>query len=221
MRRWQSNADIRWRVKTGANTILDREHRIAFMCVPKAASSSIKQAIGEWFGWDIPAEEWKEAWGREQYVQSLHRLNWDYCLPESIPPDYLALCIVRDPLERVASTFHNPGPQVVGQTDWDEYLERISIYPDEEINIHLKSNWWFERGRADVLGDVSEIDQAWKRCQQAVEEKTGKRLPGLSHRNVSGAQAVFTPAQTEMIKERYQVDYERYGDFWNESATAN
>lgn len=196
-----SNQANRARIDAGANVVLDREHEIAFMCVPKAANTSIKWAIAEWLGETIDDDE------------PIHRMQWEYCLPRDIPSGYLSLCIVRNPFDRVASAFRVPGPTIVAQDNWDDYIERVFARDDSQINIHLKSNWWFEQGRADICGDVANLNEAWFQWYIAIQEWTGKQFPEFPVKNVTGFQPDWGPEQIEMIRIRYEKDFEQYERF--------
>ena len=187
--------------------------RVIFMLTPKAANTSVVQAVGDALGIPgradlaLPTVDKAEAVRRKSY-------GW------------LVVAFVRHPVDRLISCwrdkvsepgrFHEPflrkyGTAVRPGMPFGDFAEMVCATPDEEADQHFRSQAHeLMIGPEAAFGDLvrfEDLAQGWNRVCREIARR-GLVLGVLPHANRSRAKRPAVPGPLrEKIMRRYQQDY--------------
>jgi hypothetical protein len=209
---------------------VSHQHRCIFVHIPKTGGTSIETALNMFHGW---REENREAmFGLVQspellakgwvtrFLQHLSMGELRELLPPALTADYLSFAWVRNPWDRMVSTYFNKDPDMVQQArsqgidltelSFRDFLERTA----EVSHVHLLEQTRFvtdERGRiiVDFIGRFETLAADFRTLCERLRIQ-----PSLPHRNASthGHYRQYYTAETRaMVAARYGRDIEMFG----------
>ena len=206
------------------NNIFFPTERIAFLCVPKAANTSLKIAICR--AWGLRQAKWP---GMNHWMNQLCfdrgavRIASLATLLEL--SDCLRIALVRHPFARVAS--------YIRDKVWRNHVtaERIGVGADSSIEqivsaiLETDPQVCDHHYRAmaqlltvgeylipDVVVRLEDIDSGWPQIRRAVALWCGRDLGAFPQANITGGpEILFSPSQAERLTRRYGEDLARFG----------
>lgn len=193
--------------------------RLVLSLTPKAANTSIKQAMLE----AMKRRVRLRTNGYRAYHRSWLRLD----LSEA-SPDYLVIGVVRNPEDRLKSCFKNkirdrgttePLRQQYGwpeSLDFSEFVDRVCEIPDENADVHFRGQVYSMSVDGELRPDhIIRFEDltagpGWTRFRELVENQTGLQLrKDLPHRNATDSRPLSVDPKTRAkIRERYAEDYQ-------------
>jgi len=183
---------------------ISESHKVAYVRIPKCASSSITAGLGD-----------------SRFFDKINP-NYDdgsFSVDEFLSMDgYYSFCFVRNPFDRIKSCWQNRVAEhrkisnsgLIGLT-FGDFLEKIVDIPDEEADQHFRSltSFVYRDGKliTDFVGKVENINDDWSKvCKDiGILPFTLKRL------KVSRKFAQFNKRKLGFIKERYREDFVNFG----------
>ncbi len=188
--------------------MISHSYRCIFVKVPKTAGTSIGRALG------------CEHVGKphRDIIQIRDALAADPARADCFDT-YFKFGFVRNPWDRVVSLFcRKERGRELAPAGWDEFVEWIENASDTCIHpsTHRNQLDWFldERGRiaVDFIGRFENLDADFA----TICDRLGLPAPTLPHekRNPAGRKhytEYYTPAQRDLIAEKFRVDIEHFG----------
>ncbi|ODN72355.1 sulfotransferase family protein [Methylobrevis pamukkalensis] len=188
------------------SVIVLKPWRLAYVRVPKAANSSIKQALhhlmtaGEVTDPAFAAYPsvpninrdrfWRREFGARAEMTTCGRFLRVY-------PGFTSFTVVRNPFARVVSAYYDKIiardelPGAMRRTGYSKtmsfraFVERTAVVGDDLIDIHLcsQSRILSEKGRLvpDLVGRVETLDADWTAIRTAIAARGGPRLGALAN----------------------------------------
>lgn len=199
------------------NTVILRENKIIFFCIPKVANTSIKRAIlkgitGDDLSWYPENEKGVKVHhdDRLEYISNEEIFNGAY-------DNYLRLVFVRNPWDKFVSYFCEKVLESNSEAVFKDTVERVCTIPDKEAEIHIRSQWGQLTYRDNYLPGVrykfEDISWGWKEIQFVCGPR-GLKLPDLEKTNSHERKHYHNFYNTEtmnLVKERYKKDIGIFG----------
>jgi hypothetical protein len=194
-----------------------------FVGIPKVATTSLYDVLSE-----------KAGLARELSPEGRHNLSG---IPDVFVrkfPDFFVFSFVRNPWSRVLSCYRymieEPRRNGLPMRDvfqhrgrfhrevgFEEFCLAVSVTPDEQIDVHLKSQVHLLRASDGVwlpgfVGKLENLEADFA----VVAQRLGIAVPKLPKRNAttsvgSGSGGCYSPAAREAIALRYKLDIETFG----------
>jgi hypothetical protein len=187
------------------NNIVLHDHKLVFMCIPKAANTSIKNAI-------------QKSLGMKGDPNQLGKFDiWDkYQIHSS---DYFSIAFVRNPIDRLVSCYkdkvirkHFPAFEKHGidhGMDFESFVEIVVSTPDIKADQHFRSQAHEllidDEIVPDYIGNVENIYNDWQTVKTLCPTLN---LPDLPFDNVSGFDISIDDTIKDKIYKRYKRDFE-------------
>jgi len=188
---------------------------IVFMIVTKCGNTSIKYALGEALGLNLPpVDSLKTFSDMNKVYAAVHTALEPITKEETI--GMLKVSVVRNPVSRIVScykhkvldglhdTFRKYG--IYRNMPFDDFLECINV---PNADKHFRSIYSQIGNIPDYIGRLEDIDHDWKNIQTLCEDR-GFKLPSLKKINTSRSTFKPNEKQIERIKEIYLQDFESY-----------
>ena len=199
-------------------------HKAIFVHVPKCAGQSVEAAFCRDLGldWDLHRHllgcmQRPESWRKDLPPRLAHLTAHDYAARDFCPPEmfeaYFKFAIIRDPVERLISTWRYL-PVKLG---FSEFVEKRLPQRLAEDHFFFRSQKAYlcdpESGRlmVDDVVPFSALEVRWP----AIAERVGVAAP-LGHRNrAPGAKPApdVSAADRDRIRAAYAQDYEFFAGF--------
>jgi len=201
----------KFQVKTDWNT----RHRSFFVHIPKTAGTSIYRSLG--------MDELGFTHAPARVLRALHPSEFD---------DFFTFSVVRNPWDRLHSTFH----YLISGTDWDvqrKWASRHLNLSFEEFVLKLGSNYWF---RNSILCENFFFSQSYFVCDRHGRNLVDKiyrfeslqdtyddlksrfrlsKNQALAHSRRTRVRATYqddyTPRMAEIVRSIYAEDVKRFG----------
>lgn len=180
------------------------EHKIAYYPTPKVGCSSVKSALYE-LAHGKPHEGTPEKpWVHDHYISS------EYERLEQ-PDSFYKFCIVRDPIDRLASAYLNRVVtyrelgEVPSFPDFVRSLERYRM-SSPSIRHHTDGQWFFigfDLGYFDRVFSFDEINV----IPAEIEAATGHRIELPHLQKGDGSTLVPEGPEIWRLTEHYEMDY--------------
>jgi hypothetical protein len=142
-------------------------------------------------------------------------------------PDHFVFTFVRHPLTRIQSCYTNQLLDVTNageknrfaiygihpEMSFERFVEIIAGIPDKHADRHFRSQHYLthdgDQSVCDFIGKFETLGDDWKQLQEQYD------FPDLPHINKSLKRAPdeieLTPKIIQLVKDRYQRDFELYG----------
>ena len=206
------------------NNLTFVDQHISFMCIPKAANTSLKLAVCN--AWGIPAAYPKlnhyiaDAVARGDLMRSFDK---EWIAAQS---QHFALSIVRHPQGRLASWIRNKcrienhvsatRAGIHRDDSLDEIVEKICATTDEDCDQHYRSmsHELKVQGRLvpTFVAQVERLASDWTLFRELVLEWCVRDLGDLPWVNAApGERIEFSCSQAAAIYARYQDDFDTFG----------
>ena len=227
---------------TDRHVILLKPQNLAFIRVPKCASSSVRFMLASSFGIELdeslsPNKDrfWREAPDDLATNITQHRFN---TMPNA--KNIWSFTLIRHPVARLHSCWNNKvieNPKlsnrmermgIVSGMDFDSFVARTAQHDDESCDVHLQSLTSIVCYNGHVapnfVGRLEFIDQDWHHIRFEVEMRTGVDMGPLQRRNVRSKSSseifeTFSENAKRNILERYESDFRQfYPEFWAEQS---
>lgn len=205
------------------------EYKLAWFGVPKTASSSQKKAVAIGLGVVTPEEAPKYKLG----LANSRMTFWDkHRIAEAHKdPEWMSFVMVRNPFDRFVSlwnerirgrergTWHKKLPAGLSA---EEFAEWLSEHGDDEIDHHARSQTSLIAIDGRLIPThvmrFEQMGRSWKRCQRAVEERTGIVIPKLPHlrpgKRRRGYREELSKRCRRLLERRYAQDFKLLGYEW-------
>lgn len=188
-----------------------------YIQMPKAACSSIKEALMPAFG-----VEWRE--GARTVHSSLKRSGVRVPkaqLGDERFADHYKFSFVRNPFDRLVSTYFSKvaghrtmrlkNPEFDPAMSFSEFAETVCEIPEREADPHFRSQWTFLDGLGlDFVGRMERMGEDWARVAGVIGVP-----PELPHSNRSadrlGYRSYYDGAHARKVAERFRHDLEAFG----------
>lgn len=194
---------------------LYEKQKVAYVDVTKVASTSIKKVFSDL-----------------NHLQKFSHQESNKTFGKATPPpaDYFSFTFVRNPFERLVSTYTNKytksiykGNVYYGylfgfiklEQDFAYFVKKVSQIPDRLSEVHFVSQTaivFDKKGKPRVkfIGKYENLTADWAKIQQQV----AFHLPDLPHMNQSKKgdwRTFYTPELVEMVYKRYKNDVHNFG----------
>lgn len=199
-----------------SNTVVIPSLGLVFFIIEKCASTSIKRALRA--ALEVPGRRWPD---RLAEIVEIDPRPWEREDWQSL----LSITIVRDPLDRLASTFFNKiRPDAVllkDRSEWmrpgmsfDAFARGVCARPDRDLDRHLRGQ--LARMSAEHLPSrifrFERLAEDWQELQAIVAQRSGLMIPELGHANPwRRDRDPYTPELRELVARRYRKDMETFG----------
>jgi hypothetical protein len=224
--------------------IVSDEHRFIYFVVQKVACSSIKTALLPLFEIDATRTRstWKENTDRlrvhEAFGKSGYQVNKQQLLPrlDGEYRGYFKFAFVRNPWERLVSCYSDKianggeglkspargGIAFFPGMPFADFVEAIHATPDNEADIHLRSQYKVVCGRgksrrtimADFVGRFENLEADFAAVANRIDSTQRLRLPHLlssAGRNPRRFTELYDDRLRGLVHERYRDDIELFG----------
>lgn len=193
------------------------EHKVAYVLLPKAASTSIQTAIAPLMG--------VEPQQGQEISRSMRRvgIKSSRFAQEMLTPDWFVFAVVRDPADRAYSAYKNKmvEPETLfrplrrmgirEKLDFGEFLDVLHDWPRYGLNDHfmpqrdlLKHVWGHENL---FLARLESFSEDWRHICEVANGR-GLLLPELEWLNrTAKAQRTFSDDEIRTLKALYADDY--------------
>ena len=190
------------------------EYGYAYLNMPKAACTSIKEAIGQQHGHDA-------RWVRKNSCMYHSRRNlvgrddlWRWTVVRH-PAARLVSCWreVVDPSDRILEL--NPGLRRKRGLSFPEFVAAVGIEDDWRANAHYAQQSYLAQYRGlwllDAFFHLEKLAEMWPHIQQ----RTGLgELPHLRPSRHAPWQSYYDPRLRALVETRYRDDFEKFGYTW-------
>jgi hypothetical protein len=207
---------------------------IAYGRIPKAANTSIRDALLQMLNLDLDPElalPNKDDFWKGLPKSKASMLTKKQLLSHPETRNAWVFSFVREPFSRLYSCWNNKVIEnetlsrqlleigVVKGMTFETFVETVCNAPDEGSDVHVRSQASFLTLGSQLLphfvGRVETMDSDWTHLQYEVRLRSGHALPEIARRN---ARAMATPDISEqyplelrqMVARRYQRDYELF-----------
>jgi len=198
------------------NNFLLPAHDIIFMLIPKAANTSTKLAILHALGIGTDAERTNHRVLEAIHRGTIRKVDRAFCRRAD---GALKISIVRHPLDRVLSLYHDKvafarhrpfvSDGLALGTSLETFVQYVCNKPDSEADQHYRSQTWdLADGDGlipDYIGLFEQLPLAWRHVQRLCRER-GLMLDDLPHANKTQKNLRFTRSQIDRLAERYEQD---------------
>lgn len=201
-------------------TLIFREHKIAYIPIPKAACSSIKYALLPLIGVDPDSVPLIHAFG------GFDSARFDEIASE-IDPDWFIFTVVRNPTDRVMSAWRDklrseekitslmkyhalrPGDS------FDRFMRVISLWPSISLDEHVMPQSMLLHHARDFPVRVyrfEDLDDAWNEISAEITRRSGIAIGPLQKRNATEKRPPGIDNRTIRRLERlYREDFVQFG----------
>lgn len=205
------------------NCVVVHSLGLAFLCVQKCASTSLKHVVLDGLGEYSMRNDQDPLLGLE-YVQP--EAIWQYYR------GYMRVAIVRDPWERLLSCYDDKVHQdslvvrsmqkygMRPKMSFPDFVQVVCRVPDPAADPHLRSqSFTLVSHEGTLIPDwvlrFETLANDWERFRKAASSRTGVKIPALPHlkkgRPRSSAHTIYNAAMIHNTYKRYQEDAERFG----------
>lgn len=185
------------------NNIIVPGHDLIFMCIPKAANTSIKVAI-------------MDALGMTGNPHSVFRACTKQ---EAQKTSAFKIAFVRNPIARLRSCYidkviNNNFPAfkrcgIDHRIEFEEFVDIVCCLPDDKSDQHFRSQHYelYENGECvpDFVGKVERISRDWEAVKK-ICSGYGLNLPDLKTKNATNSGFKIQDNLLYKIKTRYKND---------------
>ena len=202
---------------------------LAYLPVPKAASSSIRQCVYEHLGQTYHGPDWARLTNAKAALKQRFRHSLTAAQIDKSRAELHVFSFVRNPLARLYSCYRDKVVNAEQRRetctlapfgirfgiDFDTFIRRVAEIPDEQADQHFRSQHCFiiHRGQplADFIGHVESFAEDWSSLQERFN------LPDIGrNRRLSGPPTALTTlpvsrSTAEVAVERYRQDIELFG----------
>ncbi|MCF3640569.1 sulfotransferase family protein [Rhizobium sp. TRM95111] len=218
-----------FRQKKRQSIIVLKDHNLAYVRVPKAANSSIKQALASLMVPDIDEKTlrgttkddfWKKHPGSD--IVMLRDFRKTY-------PRFFCFTFVRNPYDRLVSCYQNKLQENENASQnmkrmgiehgmpFDLFVRKVAATPDRRVDVHLRSQAgmlldWRGRVVADYVGRVETIGDDWQAlntmlCARGMPVLRDLGLVNASRSERSELGQLYTPELRSLVHGRYRRDF--------------
>ncbi len=202
--------------------------KVAYVRVPKAANSSIKESLADALG--LPQVKGlprtKDQFWQEIDQESVQLISTKRYATQRRYRRYFCFSVTREPISRVISCYKNKIVRnaslqesmirdgfKLGMT-FPEFVETLAKTTDMRVNVHLRSQHTMLCYEGKVLPDLivpmHELASGWNKIREEVQKAAGVELPQLDVHNSTAElkDTIEVDARLEaLIRERYAEDY--------------
>ena len=191
------------------NNIILREHGLIFMCIPKAANTSIKMALQQALG----------------LRGDPHRVFETCDKLEAKVFDGEKIAFTRNPVDRLRSCYIDkvcraPFPAFIRRgiphgASFDEFIDHVCETPDQDADQHFRAQSYDlmidDTMVPTFVGSVENIDVEWATVQEMCEKRGLHGVPSLPHANRTDADFHIPDNTLARIRQRYAEDFKAFG----------
>jgi hypothetical protein len=207
---------------SGTHVLPLDKYKIAFVPIPKAGNSSIRRAL-------MPLLE--ECGLPEQ--GSIHERTRAIAEPSSkffdrVTPEWFVFTVVRNPAVRSQSAWQDKlidreeifhplrSMGIRTRLDFPAFLKGLRHWPAWALNDHFKSQTLLLEHALGYDGlevfKLEEIDQAWPRIRQEVQDRAGIDIGEMGWANKSSRKAAaFSDQERKLLNRLYGQDFTTFG----------
>ncbi|TNG03499.1 MAG: hypothetical protein EP297_00315 [Gammaproteobacteria bacterium] len=147
-------------------------------------------------------------------------------------PNAFVFSFTRNPFSRISSCYFDKivkRPELpvffrkhgfYNRMDFSEFVEKIVVFSDDAIDIHLSSQTRILSHKGHMLpkfiGRVENIDKDWQCLLELVRDQYGIQFPRMrqlnrySHDRPTTRELFSDPHLIELVRERYAADFENF-----------
>jgi hypothetical protein len=209
------------------NILVAPELRYAYFDIPKVASTTTKALLlanerGDDTCLDLPDEQLHE---EVAPLRRLSQLAWPDVGRVLLSPRVFRFAFVRNPYARLLSAYLDLGQRAAGfvtdvagkaEPTFEEFVRGILQQPDDEVNIHWRSQRGFLGHGVTRMSFVGRMETYEADVRTVLDRLFPQRAFFRSlHRNRTSAQQrlreFYTPELIELVYQRYRGDFELFG----------
>jgi len=201
------------------NNVVLHEHRLCYMAVPKAASTSIKKRLADCTG--------------VKRTSNLKHVCKEDVARYTAKNNYLSFTIIRHPFTRLVSGWMNKFQNEVDPPPdkkyrpygfypfmpFDEYAGIICDTPDHHMDVHFRSQSYDltndRRPVPMIIGRFERMEKDWRYIRTRLVQHSRFDPGEIYHYRPSRAQSVVQDVLTKGIikklEERFRNDFEIFG----------
>ena len=207
-------------------------HRLVYSRIPKAANSSIKQALARHV--DLKSKDAGGSANTDRFWFHRPEYGIDIVGARELVtryPDYFVFTFVRNPFDRLVSVYHQKIahrmklPKGLGPLgfsigmDFADFIVRVSEIGDDRADRHFRGQLDMLTYRGKYLPDFTgRVESAtdWDRLAEILRERDGFEIGPLPRRHVKREDHTdlldyFTdPAMERLVQDRFAADFEKF-----------
>ena len=206
------------------NNIILPDLKLAFMCIPKNANTSLKRALITALGItgvENPHDPTVFVYTNKQYIKN-----------RIVNDGWLAVGIKRNPYDRIASCwrqkvlrpeglhrgfkkYYNDG--IVWKQSFNDFVTAVSGIPDWKADQHFRSQYWdLCIGMVpipQILLPIETLQEEWPVAQGRIFDHCGLEMPSLlkSKNATDKSNQPYTKNIRQMVRKRYSIDFGVFG----------
>lgn len=195
--------------------ILWKEKHLAYIPIPKVASTSVKKVLQVALGLP-PAKPWR-----------VHGIQWPHTCPiGEIPSNYKVFTVIRSPWARLQSCWKSKiadyhkfpsigshGGKLWAGMPFVEFCRSVATIPDEQADEHLCSQTTIIGNRCHLLLRLEALRDSWWPLW------TGYQLPCPPQennlRNQLQKETLYNEETRDLVLQRYAADVTTFGYIWS------
>ena len=197
-------------------------HKVVFIHIPKCAGQSVEETFLNdlRLSWDdhrylFGCFERPSSWNKNIPDRLAHLTAKEILelnlLPEEIFNSFYKFTIVRDPLDRLVSSWN----YLNLEADFNDWVNSTVVHGHKSKNYFFKnqSDYLFDENNKLMVDDIVPFKSLESTSHSFYDYLVN--ISSLSHRNVSKKRAIdISEATKRLIKDLYQKDYEFLGSYF-------
>jgi dermatan 4-sulfotransferase 1 len=224
---WRRNKKIQ-REKPEIWLLEDR--KIGYIQIPKVATRSIQQCLANYYVVQKKIQQ-PPSWSNSEIkiIEEKTAFHASHKYLYDLSTRFFIFAFVRNPYDRIFSAYKNKvlhPSELNGKNifrnhgvflgmKFSEFIDVVSVIPDNKIDRHLRSQSWFlcheEKLIPEYIGHLESFDNDWEKINSRFNLGSPKHKNATKSLNIDDYSEQYTHDLEEKVFNRYKKDFELFG----------